>query len=232
MVVIPICLECLHLDSSDACPQLINELFRDYNQTLYSPLLLAPYTHPNPRCGYTRFGHVYLWAKDNGTPVTPGCRWTLEGFRHSFSHQFHLQLFYLEPNSKIVLQTVFTFLLFPFEVVSGGVKHTLFCPPGQIQPFFSDSVHQVRWSWATGWVVGLCSPALFQPLWKGGLFCVSCGLCLVLLWVTKRCLRCADTATASYLWAAHYTANFQGASGLSGDIIKGVEKQELFLLAE
>lgn len=176
----PFYLKCLHLDSTDACPHLINELFRDCAKIkAHILLLLMLYTHPNPRFSYGRVGHFYPWTKDNGTPVMLGRILTLEGFWHSSSHQVLLLPLYLQPNPKLVFQTVLSFsLLFLLKLCPVG-SNVLFCSPGQIQPFFSDSVHRIQWSWPTGSLVGLCLLAVFQP--TRGRFCFSCRLCLVLL---------------------------------------------------
>lgn len=162
------------------CLSSINELFKDYAKIkLHSPPLLPPSAHPNPSFSYSQIGHIYPWTIDNETPVIPGPIVTLEGFWHSSTHQVLLLPLYLEPNPK-VFQTAFRFFIsFPFKVAPSWVKH---CFVPQVNTaFFSDSVHWMQWSWPT--LVGLCSPAVFQP--PRGHFCFSCRLCLVLLWINE-----------------------------------------------
>lgn len=153
---------------------------------LHGPLLLTPYTHPNPRFRYSQVGHIYPWTKDNRTPVMPGRILTLEGFWLSSSHQVLLLPLYFEPNPKLVFQTVFRFLLLFLPKLYPVGSNTLFCPPGQIQPFLVIQSTEFSEAWTTGLLVGLCSLAVFQP--PRGHFCFSCGLCLVLLWVNEDAL--------------------------------------------
>lgn len=133
--VTSICLKCLHLDSTDACPRLMNSL--GIMQTSNSIVLrFCPPSHILiPGFSYSQIGHIYPWTTENGTPVIPGRTVTLEGFWHSSTHQVLLLLLYLEPNPKLVFQTAFRFLFLFLSKLHPVGSNTLFCPPGKYSLF-------------------------------------------------------------------------------------------------